>query len=321
VYGRMAGANEVVAVKALGISPMALLWPGFILALVLSLLTVYLNELSLTWGQRGVQRVVIGAVEEIVYGVLRTQRSYSSKSFSINVKGVEGRRLLRPTFSFMARGDKPAMTVMAAEAEIRCDDESLQILCREGLVDVQGQVTYQTNEFDYTIPLSEASRSGDNSTVPSRIPQARIPQEVARIRSEMQWYAQRRSVEAAVPLLVGDFETLAAHDWQRERLVFDDWWNHLNRLATEPPRRWSNGFSCLCFVLLGAPWAIWRRNADFMANFMVCFAPILLLYYPLLMLGVEQAKSGAVHPYIVWLGNVALVLLGLWVLRRRVIRY
>src|SRR5688572_12685393 len=36
VYGRMSAENEIVAVKALGVSPLALLMPGFGLAFVLS---------------------------------------------------------------------------------------------------------------------------------------------------------------------------------------------------------------------------------------------------------------------------------------------
>ena len=60
----------------------------------------------------------------------------------------------------------------------------------------------------------------------------------------------------------------------------------------EPQRRWANGLSCLCFVLIGAPMAILMRNADFLTSFFVCFVPILLMYYPLMIVGVDQAKLG-----------------------------
>ena len=82
----------------------------------------------------------------------------------------------------------------------------------------------------------------------------------------------------------------------------------------------ANGFSCLCFVLIGAPMAIRLRHAEFLASFFACFLPILLVYYPLLMGAVGQAKDGAVPPPTVWLGNIVLALWGLW-LMRRVIRY
>jgi lipopolysaccharide export LptBFGC system permease protein LptF len=100
-----------------------------------------------------------------------------------------------------------------------------------------------------------------------------------------------------------------------------DFRNHLSRLFTEPPRRLSAGFSCLCFVLVGAPMAIWLRHADFLTAFFLVFFPILLVYYPFLVFGVDQAKSGTMTPQIVWGGNVVLALWGLWILRARVLRY
>ena len=48
VFGRMTGANEIVAMKSLGISPMAVVWPAIILAAFLSLGTVRMYEIAAT---------------------------------------------------------------------------------------------------------------------------------------------------------------------------------------------------------------------------------------------------------------------------------
>ena len=106
VYGRMSAENEVVAAKALGISPMVLLMPAFGLALVLSIIGVWLNDLAFTWGHAGVQRVVLHSVEEIAYNMLRTQKSYSNQRFSISVKEVRGRKLIRPIMNFQSGGGR-----------------------------------------------------------------------------------------------------------------------------------------------------------------------------------------------------------------------
>src|SRR5262245_30309841 len=66
IYGRMSADNEVVATKALGITPTVLLWPAWILAFVLSLVGVWLTDLAFSWGQVGVQRVVVHSVEKVV---------------------------------------------------------------------------------------------------------------------------------------------------------------------------------------------------------------------------------------------------------------
>lgn len=322
VYGRMSGSNEVVAIKSLGISPLAVLQPALIAGFLLSLLALWINDVALTWGQRGVRRVVLEAAEEIVYGVLRTQRSYSTKNFSINVKGVVGRRLLHPTFTFMPKGDSPALTVMAEEAELRTDADMLKILFRQGTVDVEGQLTYKTDTFEQQVPLASASQAGDEASLPpARLPMHMVPRRRAQIEELRETYQRRRAIETALPLLTGDMEPLLAFDWASEEFISGDWQIQLNRLATEPPRRWSDAFSCLCFILIGAPVAVWARNADFMTTFACCFGPILAAYYPLLLLGVEQAKSGAWHPWTVWLGNLVLATAGLLILWRKVLRH
>ena len=91
VYGRMSASNEIVAIKALGISPIAILIPTFVFAFLLSLVAVVLNDVACSWGRDGTRRVVIESVEEIIYSRLTQQRNYNSKQFGINVKRVEGR--------------------------------------------------------------------------------------------------------------------------------------------------------------------------------------------------------------------------------------
>ncbi|MEX0978400.1 MAG: LptF/LptG family permease, partial [Pirellulales bacterium] len=50
VYGRMSGANELVALKSLGLSPMVVIWPALALSVLLSFATVWLNDLAMNWG-------------------------------------------------------------------------------------------------------------------------------------------------------------------------------------------------------------------------------------------------------------------------------
>src|SRR6476660_5958583 len=121
IYGRMSADNEVIATKALGITPTALLWPAWILAFVLSLVGVWLTDLAFSWGAVGVQRVVVQSVEEILYGMLRTQKSYANQKFSIVVKEVQDRRLIRPIMHFQANNDLPAIRISAAEAELKSE--------------------------------------------------------------------------------------------------------------------------------------------------------------------------------------------------------
>ena len=322
VYGRMSSANEVVAIKSLGINPMTLIWPALALAFLLSLASVWLNDVAVSWGFTNVQRVAIEAIDDIAYGMLQTQKMFSSKSFSINVRRVDGRRLIKPVITIASSGTTPPLTITAQEAELRCETEqgALVISCHQGIVQAQGQTSYRFDDEDREIPLYDASGKEDTRHHPAHVAMKDVPGEIKRQQTLINDTRRDMSARAAYALVSGDFFALAQPHWEEERLNLEFLQGQLSRFYTEPPRHWANGFSCLFFVLIGAPMAIRLRNSDVFTSFFACFLPILLVYYPLLIYGVDKAKDGVLPPYCVWMGNVILALSGAW-LMRRVIRF
>jgi len=317
VFGRMSAANEVIALKAAGVSPMAIVWPAAMLALVVSFVSVWLNDVAVSWGRDGVRRVVVNSVEQIIYGRLRQQRSYSTAQMSINVKSVDGKRLIRPTLSFQTGGNGTA-TVSAAEAELRADAarSALVVAFKDGTIHMGDYTASFPDTIEREIPLDAVSRKSTVSTSPSEIAMARFATERAEQVARIDRVEQTAAGKTAVAILSGRMElTVPGHvGYERELLKAEH--NRLHRVVMEPWRRWANGFSCLCFVLVGAPMAIRMRNADFLTSFFLCFLPILVVYYPVFMLGVDLAKRGSVPPTAVWLGNVLITLWGWWLLRR-----
>ncbi|NCA10540.1 LptF/LptG family permease [bacterium] len=174
VFGRMSSSNEITALKAAGVTPLAAIWPALGLAVVVSLISVWLNDIAVSWGRDGVRRVIVGSVEEIIYGRLRQQRSYSTSKLSINVKGVEGRKLVRPTLSFQPGGEAAPVTVSAAEAEMRADPQTatLTITCRNGTLHVGDVKAVFPDTMERVVPLDAVSRKETASTSPSEIPLA-----------------------------------------------------------------------------------------------------------------------------------------------------
>lgn len=318
VYGRMAADNEVVAVKSLGIAPWPLVWPTLVLAFLLSLLAVWINDLAAHWGRNGARRVAIEAVEEIAYGMLRSQRTYATNKFSISVRGVQGRRLIQPTLTFAPSGSAPPITIRAQEAELRLDaaNSELIITCRNGTMDFGAQGSFDfPDTIERQIPLEDASRARDGLT-PSWMPLRSIPREASQHRQELQQQQQEMALLAAYQMFLADFDALTSEEWETLDRTLRRSRTHLHRLEVEPHRRWANGFSCLGFVLVGIPMAVRLRNAGVWSTFFACFLPILVVYYPLLMMGVDLAKQGRLPAYSVWVGNGLLALWGLWLLRR-----
>ena len=321
VFGRFASGNEIVAIKAQGISPMVIVWPVLIFATLVSFMAVWLNDVAVSWGRDGARRVVIQSVEQVAYSMLEQNHRYATKQFAINVRRVEGRKLIRPTITFQATEDEPGVTLVCEDAELRSDLQAntLTMVCHNGTIDVGDvrAVFHDTQERE--IPLDQASKKGEGGIGPADLPLSVIPTERSAQLERNTLLEQQLAAQAALDMITGDLDaltdgTLAAMQGKLQAGRF-----RLYRLQMEPHRRWANGFSCLCFVVIGLPIAILRRNADFLSSFFVVFLPILLAYYPMLMYALSQAKSGN-FPWLVWIGNVVLLICG-YQFMKRVIRY
>jgi lipopolysaccharide export system permease protein len=321
-FGRMSAAGEIIALKALGIGPSVVLFPVGVLAVVLSLVTFWLNDIAFSWGDIGTRQVIVDSFEEIAYGVLRTKGSFRSQQFSVDVRRVEGRRLINPTFSFKETSDSPVRTLTAEEAELRSIPGTgvLKVLCRNAELEVDGGSFEISLTFEREIQLADQRTDPYSGASPSRVPLSRMPEKIAQQRVTIDRMQQEAAAQTGWRLVSGDFAGLAGPEASEQNKKLDGAKRDLARMRTESPRRWANGFSCLVFAMVGVPIAILRRYSDTWASFFVCFLPILIIYYPLMAYGVERAKVGALPPMIVWLGNVVLASWGLWLLRR-VYRY
>ncbi|MDG2384963.1 MAG: LptF/LptG family permease [Pirellulaceae bacterium] len=324
VFGRMSADNEIVALKSLGISPMSVIYPALILAFFVSLVAVWINDIAVSWGRMGIYQVVVESVEEVAYNMLRTQRSYSSRLFSINVQDVDGNRLVHPMIEIRGTKDAPAISINATEAQLKSDtdENTLSILLTNGTIDMGDEWSVAfPDTYEQVIPLNDATRKGNNGDSPSVIQLRLIAQETANQEAITDRSERRFATTAGFQMMTGDFIELAnERRWGLRESSIDGARDRLHRLRLEPWRRWANGFSCFFFVLLGAPLSIRMRTTNFFTTFAACFLPILLIYYPLLAFAVDRCKNGSVPPYTVWLGNLVLLVAGV-LMTRKVIRY
>ncbi|MCA9246086.1 MAG: LptF/LptG family permease [Planctomycetales bacterium] len=323
VYGRMSVANEIVAVKSLGISPLKMVAPALWIGALLSVGCVWLNDIAVSWGRAGVRHVVVESVEEIIYRMLQTQGSYTSGAMSMNVRSVQGRSLVMPTLTVRSKGEQGTITISAARAELEADKDAGELTIRfyDSVVDAgDGRQIIWPDVYEHTVKFDDFSKRGNESLTPSNLPLEEIPADIAETQDKLVAMHEQQAAAAAERLLSGDFGPLAGDSWKSFSGAVSSQQRRLNRLRTEPHRRLANGLTCLCFALVGSTMAIRRKNGEFLTSFFYCFLPVLIVYYPLLALAVDRAKSGAFPPQAVWLGNIALVVWGVW-LARRVLRY
>jgi len=82
VFGRISADNEIVALKSAGISPLKIIRPMVLLGLLLSIPAVWINDMAVSWGKPGMERVILRSVEEVLYNrcVARMKRIKALRS-------------------------------------------------------------------------------------------------------------------------------------------------------------------------------------------------------------------------------------------------
>lgn len=316
VYGRMAGDQEITAIKSAGISVMTMLWPSFILGSILSLCTFVLTDRYIPLARGHIERIITNAMEDIFLDILRTKNQFTDidHGIAINVLGVEGKRLIQPTFRYTPFGGQ-AITVVAREAWLKFDipREQVRLIVADGYIETPGGETVHIEHEEYPFPLPSRNEAPKARNIPIET----IRREMADIETERQELDHRRIFQSAFALTTGNFdsiqpETLRNH--QLKRNMLDERHSKLN---TEIHARLALACSCFFFVLVGSPFAILQGKRQFLTTFAICFAPILVAYYPIVMLTMHLAKDDKINPeWGLWIGNLGLLVIALVILRR-----
>lgn len=316
VYGRMAGDQEVTAIKAAGINVLAVLWPAFFLGGALSVCTLLLTDQFVPWSRAQIERIITLAMENIFLDILRTKNAYidMERGVTITTIRVEGRKLIQPKFRFAPAGDR-SVTIQAEEATIRFDMQNrlVHLQLYNGQMATPGAMTvwFQHETQSFALPSKIKVLHARN------IPLQVLNRELEIIQYQVKALEERQVVATFLGLNRGDFDSLMgegqkAYEFrqkhQRQREI---------RLRTEYHSRLAMSCSCFFFILLGSPFSILQGKRQFLTNFFICFLPVLLVYYPVTMLMTTLAKDRHVDPsWGMWVGNFLLFLLGLAVLRK-----
>lgn len=307
VYGRVAGDHEITAAKSAGISVMSLLWPAFLLGAVMSVCSIWLTDQVIPWAVGNIQKTIALALEDIFIDQLRASNQVTDKQrgFSITVTGVRDTTLIRPCFKY-ARGARDDVTVQAETATLEFDLNQQQVILHlvRGHVDIPGRRRVYFEREDQPFPLSYSMPAPK----PRHLSINEIRSDLAQVRSELQQRRHRQDAETAFALAVADVERL----WQSDMENFE-YRDGVDRtlaakLDTEVHSRFALSTSCLFFVLLGGPFAIIQARRQFLTTFVMCFFPILVGYYPLMLLMLNQSKAGVINPaWAMWAPNVVML--------------
>jgi lipopolysaccharide export system permease protein len=323
VYGRLAHDNEILAIKAAGVNVLMVVWPAVFLGVIMSALTCSLYYYVIPTTHHMMRTMFLEDVEDFLYAMLREDHvlKLPKMNYEMYVPRVQGRKLL--DVEFRRKDPKTAeydVTARARDAELHVHMKSKQVLvhmhscwisssdpeiCNGFVEDKVWPVDLPEDIFD----AAKKHRGSDMTWEELVEAKAGKRSDIEKLDAEIFLITSRLTLTQPLDGLFDHLKNLKAMRQQRV--------SERTNLEVEMQMRPAVGLGCLCFVLVGCPVGIWFSRSDYLSAFITCFLPIVFVYYPLLLCGINLAKSGRVMPALsIWTADTLMAVTALGLFRR-----
>lgn len=319
VYGRLAADNEILAIKAAGVHIVHVVWPAVLLGLGTSAATagLFLDIIPTTHYQLRYQ--AYANMQDYLYGMLRKEGriQHPKINYTIYVRQVDG-DMLRDAL-FMRRDPKTKqhdIIAFAKEAKLRVDVEKKLIWVDMYQCDIDGGHgdVVQLEEKSWPVELEEFESTGKFRATDMTWSELfefreRLADDLAKLEAELAALKAKHNHSRPPTYVSEHMRNLTMMIRQKK--------NQIAAINAEVQMRPALALGCLCFVLIGCPIGIWFSKSDYLSAFITCFLPIIVVYYPLLLSGINMAKSRQFDPLLaIWAANALMIVVAVPLFRR-----
>ncbi len=291
-FGRLASESEIVAIRAVGVSPLRLLKPVLFLASVAGVITLYINAIALPASNQAHRELVFSLVVSKARTVVRP------RNFTDDL--LPGRMMLY--VSDIAADTQEWKDLLIHDTRTR--GERSLILARDGhlVIDREGRRV--------RLELGEGSRHTFFTADPAeyrRTAFASMGFELPFAEFFPKLPLTKGDREMTLPELAGRIGQL-----QSEGKGPKDW----GRFAVEWHKKFAIPSACIVFGLLGLSLSLGSKKEARSAAFALSIA-VIFVYYILIRLGEQAGDTGVMTPFLaMWganivMGSIALILLWL----------
>ncbi|MCC6417666.1 MAG: LptF/LptG family permease [Gemmataceae bacterium] len=323
VYGRLAHDNEILAIRAAGVNILVVVWPAVLLGMTMTAVTVGLYYEIIPTTHYTMRSMVLNDVEEFLYALLRQDQyiCHPKLNYEMYVKRVEGRKLLdvefrrrdpkKPgTFDLVARAREAELNVHMQKGQVLVKMRHCYVVSRE-----PGNNGYDAARI-WPVDLPEELVGQQKKFRASDMTWDELHEEAGKKARDIEGLEVEIALTASRLALSGPPDGLSKHLANLRQLRRQRASERLN-LELERIKRPAEAFGCLCFVLVGCPVGIWFSRSDYLSAFITCFLPIVFLYYPLMLCGLNVARGGRVPPILsIWGADLLMGLIALMLFRR-----
>jgi lipopolysaccharide export system permease protein len=323
VYGRLAADNEVLALKAAGINMVHVVWPAVFLGLSASAATFAMAVDLIPSTHHALRSRFLDDIEEFLYAALKREGyiRHPKIPYEIHVKRVEGRKLIDAIFTRREpKGKHFDIIARAREAVLQVDKNRGLVFVHMRHCVMHGETGVDTavvDEKTWPVELPDDFNKDDKlKNTPREMTwhelldhRDRLILERDRYGAEMDAHQALINQGGATPTARQHLRNLNAMRNLRTQQVL--------AIDAELQMRPALSLGCLCFVLIGCPVGIWFSRSDYLSAFITCFLPVVLVYYPLLLCGINMARLGRIDPVpALWAANALMAVVALFLFRR-----
>ena len=296
-FGRLSSDNEITTIKSSGISLTRLFIPPIVLGIILSLLSIPLNDQVLPLAHFAGRKTAYEIGLKNPASLIEAGKFIKSfKNKIIFIYEIEKKtNKLKHVRIYENEPGQPTRTIIAESGEFMARPKENAIILKlynttfdiPNVKDPIKPSSGTTKTYIVTLPLEEQPRLED-------IQKKQKELTIAQLRSEIEKFKTKNLDPAAIM-------------------------EEITNMNTEIHKKLSISFSCLAFVLIGLPLGITARRSEKSAGVILSIG-LIVIYYALLISGKVLAKNEILSPFLsMWMANIILGSLGL-VLMIKVIR-
>ncbi|MGB9080134.1 MAG: LPS export ABC transporter permease LptF [Desulfuromonadaceae bacterium] len=281
-FGRLSADNEIIVIKASGVSLIQVMPPVIVCALVAVLLALGASTIGVPWGNSSFRELSIQVLKRNITATIR------EKTFWDDIPGVvmyadryeEQSHMLQGVIINDGRNPERPMTIFARDGIVTsaAGSQALLLSLHNGSIHMAGAGgLYRLVHFgEYSMTVGE--KGGSNA--------------VSRIESDM-WLSELQR------------QIISPGTSAKSRL----------KMLSELHSRFTFPFASLVFAILAVPLGIQNRRSGKSGGFSVSIA-IILTYYVLMSVVRTLAEKGVVPPAVaLWIPNLFFFGIGLFFLR------
>ncbi len=285
-FGRMAGDGELTAMAAAGISLQMVFRPALAFAALVSLASLLLSDVAAPFAARQLRAASKDILHHLHTSMRAGLRDLDFGRGHISFEGIEQDRFTDICLEYRKPDGTPVL-LRAESGHIEVTEDYWIILRLHRVRAVKpygtkhGQLHYSFGEADYALPISR-------------------------------FFEERVSKRRRTDLVGWELAHVGGRGPEAEHAKIRP-----ARALEELARRTALAAAAFFFALIGIPLGISSARGGRVGAFLTASAPVLVLYFPLVMAMSNLARKGEVPVYPgLWSGNLLLTVVGGWLLWR-----